>query len=60
MISLSSNYVFIVINLIIINATQAISLRQQITAGGTVSQTPKKARWLPSKCYSSTNKIVLP
>ena len=34
---------FRVINLMIIDATRAISLHQQITAGGTISQTPKDA-----------------
>ena len=37
------NYIFRVINLIISDATRAIRLRQQVTAGGTQSQLPKGA-----------------
>ena len=37
------NYVFRAINLIISDATRAISLCQQVTAGRTLSQTPKGA-----------------
>ena len=62
MISLSGDQVmhvtimFLVINLIISDATQAIGLRQQITADRTLSQTPKDAKRRPSNRCSPTNK----